>query len=397
MPVSRFDLSTARQGRTDNHAHRYLILGVGVSSWAALVPYAKARLGLDEAVLGMLLLCVGVGSLLSMPFTGLISGRFGCRKVILVSGFIFLAMLPLLASVESIWLMALCLFLFGASIGMMDVSLTIQAVFVEQAAGRAMMSGFHCLYSVGGICGAGGMALLLGFLAPHLAMLVICLFMIALLAAFGRHFLPYGSEGETPLFVVPRGIVLLIGVLCFIMYLSEGTILDWGRAVHDRRARYGSLPRRSGLRVFFRSHDYWVVCFGDRIVQALGDARVLLYGSLCAAAGFGLVVAAPWAWASLARVYGGRSRRLEHRARAFLRYGPPEVHAPEPCRVGGDDHRLPRRARGTGAYGVRRSRHQPCDRLLHNAGADVLRGGRVSGRSLMGGNRLFRIKGKCSW
>ena len=72
------------------------------------------------------------------------------------------------------------------------------------------------------------MALLLGFLAPHLAMLVICLFMIALLAAFGRHFLPYGSEGETPLFVVPRGIVLLIGVLCFIMYLSEGTILDWG-------------------------------------------------------------------------------------------------------------------------------------------------------------------------
>ena len=40
--------------------------------------------------------------------------------------------------------------------------------------------------------------------------------------------------------------------------------------------------------------------FGDRIVQALGDARVLLYGSLCAAAGFGLVVAAPWAWSSLA-------------------------------------------------------------------------------------------------
>lgn len=73
----------------------------------------------------MLLLCVGVGSLLSMPFTGLISGRFGCWKVILVSGFIFLAMLPSLASVESVWLMALCLFLFGASIGMMDVSLTI--------------------------------------------------------------------------------------------------------------------------------------------------------------------------------------------------------------------------------------------------------------------------------
>ena len=285
MPVSRSDCPPPGRAEQITTRIAYLVLGVGVSSWAALVPYAKARLGLDEAVLGMLLLCVGVGSLLSMPFTGLISGRFGCRKVILVSGFIFLAMLPLLASVESVWLMALCLFLFGASIGMMDVSLTIQAVFVEQAAGRAMMSGFHCLYSVGGICGAGGMALLLGFLAPHLAMLVICLFMIALLAAFGRHFLPYGSEGETPLFVVPRGIVLLIGVLCFIMYLREGTILDWGAVL--------AFP-------FFALALNIGRLFGDRIVQAHGDARVLLYGSLCAAAGFGLVVAGPWAWASLA-------------------------------------------------------------------------------------------------
>ena len=89
------------------------------------------------------------------------------------------------------------------------------------------------------------------------------------------------------------------------------------------------------------------------------------------------------------RVYGGRSRRFEHRARAFLGYGPPEVHAPEPRRVGGDDHRLPRRACGSGAHGIRRPRHQPCDRLLYYTGADVLRGGRVSGRSLMGGNPSF--------
>lgn len=88
-----------------------------------------------------------------------------------------------------------------------------------------MMSGFHCLYNMGGTCEAGGMVLLLGFLAPHLAILVICPFMIALLTASGRYFLPYGSEGEAPLFAVSRGIVLLIGALCFIMYLSEGTIL----------------------------------------------------------------------------------------------------------------------------------------------------------------------------
>ena len=227
MPVSRSDCPPPGRAEQITTRIAYLVLGVGVSSWAALVPYAKARLGLDEAVLGMLLLCVGVGSLLSMPFTGLISGRFGCRKVILVSGFIFLAMLPLLASVESIWLMALCLFLFGASIGMMDVSLTIQAVFVEQAAGRAMMSGFHCLYSVGGICGAGGMALLLGFLAPHLAMLVICLFMIALLAAVWMGLL------DTPLYYLNNAVWDLLSagtgyidrIAYSVYYTAAGTVV----------------------------------------------------------------------------------------------------------------------------------------------------------------------------
>mgnify|MGYP000573908004 CR=1 FL=1 len=217
-------------------------------------------------------------------------------------------------------------------------------------------------------------------------MLVIYLFMIALLAAFGRHFLPTGAR-RNPLFVVPRGIVLLIGVLCFIMYLSEGTILDWG-ALFMTAERGTEAPAPVWPSRVFRSHDYWAsvwrpYCAGARrcprspVRQPVRRRRVRAGGRRSVGMGFAR------------RVYGGRSRRLEHRARAFLRYGPPEFMPLSLAVSGGDDHRLPRRARGTGAYGVRRSRHQPCDRLLHNAGADVLRGGRVSGRSLMGGNPSF--------
>ena len=56
MPVSRFDCPPPGRAEQITTRIAYLILGVGVSSWAALVPYAKARLSLDEAVLGMLLL-----------------------------------------------------------------------------------------------------------------------------------------------------------------------------------------------------------------------------------------------------------------------------------------------------------------------------------------------------
>lgn len=297
MSLSRHDCPPPGAPERATTRAAFFVLGVGVSAWATLVPYAKTRLVLDEADLGLLLLCVGVGSLVAMPFAGTLTGRFGCRKVLLASLPVFLGVLPLLASVESTAIMALCLLLFGASMGLMDVALNIQSVFVEQAAGKPLMSGFHGLYSVGGAVGAGGMVVLLGLMPPLYAVGVACAALVALLAAYGRHFIPYGSGGGGPLFVVPRGIVLLIGVLCFIMYLGEGTILDWSALFMT--VERGVEPSRAGLA--YGCFSVTMVLgrlFGDRIVQRFGDARILFWGSLCAAAGFGVVIAAPWAWAS---------------------------------------------------------------------------------------------------
>ena len=58
----------------------FFIAGLGIAAWAPLVPYAKARAGLDEGTLGLLLLCLGVGSILAMPLAGILATRFGCRN-----------------------------------------------------------------------------------------------------------------------------------------------------------------------------------------------------------------------------------------------------------------------------------------------------------------------------
>jgi len=50
---------------------------------APLVPYAKQRLAIDDAWLGLLLLCLGAGSIISMPATGMLIERYGCRVMIL--------------------------------------------------------------------------------------------------------------------------------------------------------------------------------------------------------------------------------------------------------------------------------------------------------------------------
>jgi len=63
----------------------FFIAGFGMAAWAPLVPFAKARVGVGEGALGLLLLCLGIGSIVTMPFAGALAARIGCRFVITVS------------------------------------------------------------------------------------------------------------------------------------------------------------------------------------------------------------------------------------------------------------------------------------------------------------------------
>ena len=99
----------------------FLVAGFGVACWAPLVPFAKERLQVDDGVLGLLLLCLGVGSIAAMLLTGVLSARYGSRPIILAGGFGLVALLPLLAVAGSPVLLGLTLLAFGAALGSLDV------------------------------------------------------------------------------------------------------------------------------------------------------------------------------------------------------------------------------------------------------------------------------------
>jgi fucose permease len=94
-----------------------------------------------------------VGSIIAMPAAGALASRYGCRRVLSGGTLLICLALPMLATVSSMpWLMGL--FLFGAGLGTVDSTVNLQAVIVERASGKTMMSGFHGLFSLGGIVGA---------------------------------------------------------------------------------------------------------------------------------------------------------------------------------------------------------------------------------------------------
>ena len=183
----------------------FFIAGLSVAAWAPLVPFAKARTGVGDGVLGLLLLCLGAGSILSMPLAGTLAARFGCRRVLILSTGIICMCLPLLATASGKPLLMAALFIFGAGVGSLDCVVNIQAVIVERASRRPMMSGFHGLFSVGGIVGSGGVSALLSMGAsPLTSTLCVAVSILGALVKAVPHLLPYGGERKGSVFAIPR-------------------------------------------------------------------------------------------------------------------------------------------------------------------------------------------------
>ncbi|MGB1332175.1 MAG: MFS transporter, partial [Paracoccaceae bacterium] len=177
----------------------FIANGLAFASWAPIIPFAKANTGVDEAALGLLLLCLGIGSVISMPITGWLCARHGTRPMILISAMIMACALPFLAYLFTYWALAITLLIFGASIGTLDVAMNIHAAEVEKRSGRALMSGFHGMFSVGAICGAGFVTLLISYgVAPLIATLCVTSSVIVAILWVQSHYLITKSDAPEP-------------------------------------------------------------------------------------------------------------------------------------------------------------------------------------------------------
>ncbi|WP_313026409.1 MFS transporter [Pseudomonas lopnurensis] len=270
----------------------FFMAGFGLSVWAPLVPYVRERIEMTDAVFGLLLLCIGIGSLTWMPVSGVLVTRWGIRPVQLCSVALLALALAGMALTDSIWLLGLALFCFGGSLGVIDVIMNIQAVLVETAVGRRLMSNFHGMYSLGAICGALTLTGLLTFgLAPAAGSFLMIGIIVLANLGFARGFLPNRAPGGGFAFVRPTSMVLLVGLMCFVVYLAEGAVLDWSALYLT--GEKGLEVAKGGLGYAAFALMVTVARFaGGPLVNSLGTARVITFGGLLAALGIGLSLAA---------------------------------------------------------------------------------------------------------
>jgi MFS family permease len=131
-------------------------LGLAIASWAARIPQVRDHLDLDSSALGLLLLCLAIGSVLALPVSGHIVHRFGSRRTVAASAVLLGAALLLVAFgyLFGEAPVAAGLLVFGFANGTWDVAMNVHGALVERLLGRSVMSRFHAGYSLGTVAGA---------------------------------------------------------------------------------------------------------------------------------------------------------------------------------------------------------------------------------------------------
>ena len=275
----------------------FMVIGVLEAAWAPLVPYVKRAFVIDEGTLGLLMLCSGLGSICTLPLSGFFVNRYGAKKVIYVSGLLMAFALFTISMLINVWLTGVMLVIFGGCTITIDVAANVNGIAIERKTGRHLMSSFHGGYSLGTLIGAGTMSVLFTLgLIPKWAV-VICMFVTIIALIFGcRDLLPKDElEADTPiekpregkLYITPM--VVVVGLLCFIMYASEGAVMGWSAIFVSQERGVDMSMAGFFYTAFAVSMTFMRLC-GDKTVNRLGQRFVVAGGALLIAIGFMVVV-----------------------------------------------------------------------------------------------------------
>lgn len=220
----------------------FFLNGFGFATWLSRVPQARESLELSNGQLGLLLLALAGGSVITLPTTGALINRWGADRVVRVAvGFDVVGLVgaALGATVlGSVPVTAVSLFLYGLGVGTWDVAMNVEGAAVERRLSRTVMPHFHAAFSLGTVTAAGlgvlttwaGVGMVVHLVGAALVMLILA-------QATTGWFLPRSAEtelGETE--AVPRTAAwrawleprtLLIGLMVFALALTEGTANDW--------------------------------------------------------------------------------------------------------------------------------------------------------------------------
>ncbi|MFD7582146.1 MFS transporter [Kitasatospora sp. NPDC059817] len=295
----------------------FAVDGFLFAAWVVRIPDIRSQVNASHSALGLALLCLSIGAVLTMPLVGRLCLRYGSRPVTVGSLALLSLAVPLPAHAHSVTALGGVLLLFGAGYGGANVAMNSAAVDLVAQLRRPVMPSFHAGYSLGGLLGAGLGGLLAGALSTAWALALGGLLGLAVTAAAGVVLLrspaaPLVAPGRTgdgdatgddanghgtratAGRAAPhlRLLVLLLGLTALCTAYGEGAIADWTtlHLTDDVHASPGTAAAGYAAYAFAMTSGR---VGGTWLSIRFGQTRLMLLGGLTAAAGMLVAALAP--------------------------------------------------------------------------------------------------------
>jgi MFS family permease len=283
------------------------------AGWVVRIPAIKEQTGASASTLGLALLGVSAGAVITMMLTGRLCHRYGNHQVTVVCAVLLSLSVSLPPLTHSALTLGLVLLVFGAAYGGINVAFNSAAVDLVRAMRRPIMPSFHAAFSLGGMVGAGLGGLVAGSLTPTQHLFGLTVIGLLVTAPVGRSLLrlkppalpedaPKDSSAETTaprrLDARTRGLVITFGLIALCTAFGEGALADWS-ALHleqDLDATAGAAA--IGYSCFALAMTAGRLT-GTRLLERLGRTRTLVSGGTVAALGMLLGALAPTLWAAV--------------------------------------------------------------------------------------------------
>jgi MFS family permease len=274
--------------------------GAVSGTFASRLPWISDHLQLSPGKLGIALLMPSIGAITTMPFAGRAVARFGTKATAWTLIIAFLAVVVCASWMPSLAALAACMLLMGAAGGTSDMAMNAQGILAEKRLGRSIMSGLHGSWSAGVLIAA-----MAGSLAAHAHLdarvhFAVAAVVLAAAVTWGtRGFRTTSAEvglaeekkEDVPLFVIPRGVILLIGLVGFCGIYGEVAAQDWS-SVYMHRVLHRDEAEAAFTTGMFAFTMAAGRLSGDAVVGRFGAAATVRACGILGALGGLLVVAA---------------------------------------------------------------------------------------------------------
>jgi len=265
----------------------FFLLGFIFSSWASRIPDVKDQFDLSEAQLGSLLFMLPLGALTCLPVSGWLITKAGSRVISLSSMVFYSFTLLAIPFSENTVQLSIALFLFGMLGNMGNISLNAQGISIQHLIGKSILSSLHAMWGVG----AFGAAALTDWMMEndvdtsfhYRVVSAAALFFLLLLFIFLVKD-PKLKDEQQKIFVWPTRGLLMLGLICFCVAMSEGTMADWSSLYYRQIIHQSHVVSALGYTAFalFMTIGRFL---SDPLVERFGHGTVLKTNGILIATG----------------------------------------------------------------------------------------------------------------